>query len=133
MSDVMTGLRRPGWLTFAAVVMFSVAGLRLISGIAYLADSNKVNDLSSGLFGDNIFWWGLWDLGIAALALFAGYSLLTGNTFGRVVGYLWAIVVIIQSFLILSYAPWYGFAAMLLAILVIFALSSTSDYREGAA
>jgi hypothetical protein len=133
MSDVMTGLRRPGWLTFAAVVMFSVAGLRLISGIAYLADSNKVNDLSGGLFGDNIFWWGLWDLGIAALALFAGYSLLTGNTFGRVVGYLWAIVVIIQSFLILSYAPWYGFAAMLLAILVIFALSSTSDYREGAA
>jgi len=110
----MTGLRRPGWLTFAAVVLFSVAGLRLISGIAYLADSNKVNDLSGGLFGDNIFWWGLWDLGIAALALFAGYSLLSGNTFGRVVGYVWAIVVIIQSFLILSYAPWYGFAAMLL-------------------
>jgi hypothetical protein len=133
MSDVMTGLRRPGWLTFAAVVMFSVAGLRIISGIAYLADSNKVNDVSSGLFGDNLFWWGLWDLGIAALALFAGYSLLSGNTFGRVVGYAWAIVVIIQSFLILSYAPWYGFAAMLLAILVIFALSSTSDYREGAA
>jgi hypothetical protein len=133
MSDIMTGLRRPGWLTFAAVVLFSVAGLRLISGIAYLADSNKVNDLSGGLFGDNIFWWGLWDLGIAALALFAGYSLLSGNTFGRVVGYVWAIVVIIQSFLILSYAPWYGFAAMLLAILVIFALSSTSDYREGAA
>ena len=133
MSDVMTGLRRPGWLTFAAVVMFSVAGLRIISGIAYLADSNKVNDLTSGLFGDNIFWWGLWDLGIAALALFAGYSLLTGNTFGRVVGYAWAVLVIIQSFLILSYAPWYGFAAMLLAILVIFALSSTSDYREGAA
>ena len=133
MSDIMTGLRRPGWLTFAAVVLFSVAGLRLISGIAYLADSNKVNDLSGGLFGDNIFWWGLWDLGIAALALFAGYSLLSGNTFGRVVGYVWATVVIIQSFLILSYAPWYGFAAMLLAILVIFALSSTSDYREGAA
>ena len=133
MSDVMTGLRRPGWLTFAAVVMFAIGGLRIISGIAYLADSNKVNDLSSGLFGGNLFWWGLWDLGIAALALYAGYSLLSGNTYGRVVGYAWAIVVIIQSFLILSYAPWYGFAAMLLAILVIFALSSTSDYREGAA
>ena len=133
MSDVMTGLRRPGWLTFAAVVMFSVAGLRIISGIAYLADSNKVNDVSSGLFGDNLFWWGLWDLGIAALAFFAAYSLLSGNTFGRVVGYAWAIVVIIQSFLILSYAPWYGFAAILLAVVVIFALSATSDYRETAA
>ena len=133
MSDVMTGLRRPGWLTFAAVVMFAVGGVRIISGIAYLSDSNKVNDLTGGLFGDDIFWWGLWDLGIAALALYAGYSLLSGNTFGRVVGYVWAIVVLIQSFLILSYAPWYGFAAMLLAVLVMCALSTTSDYREGAA
>lgn len=130
MSDVMTGLKRPGWLTFAAVVMFAVGGLRIISGIAYLADSNKVNDVTLGLFGDNLFWWGLWDLGIAALALYAGYSLLSGGTFGRVIGYVWAIVVIMQSFLVLSYAPWYGFAAMLLAILVVFALSTTSDYRE---
>jgi hypothetical protein len=129
----MTGLRRPGWLTFAAVLMFSVAGVRLISGIAYLADSNKVNDLTGGLFGDNIFWWGLWDLGIAALALFAGYSLLSGNIFGRIIAYAWATLVIIQSFLILSYAPWYGFAAILFAVLVILALTSTSDYREGAA
>jgi len=131
MSDVlMSGLKRPGWLTFAAVVMFAVGGIRIISGIAYLLDSNKVANLSSGLFGDNLFWWGLWDLGIAALALYAGYSLLSGGTFGRVIGYVWAIVVIMQSFLVLSYAPWYGFAAMLLAILVVFALSTTSDYRE---
>jgi hypothetical protein len=133
MSDVMTGLKRPGWLTFAAVVMFAVGCLRIISGISYLADSGRVNDLSQGLFGDNLFWWGLWDLGIAALALYAGYSLLSGGTFGRVIGYVWAIVVIIQSFTILNWAPWYGFAAMLLAILVIFALSATSDYRESSA
>ena len=68
--------RRPGWLTFAAVVLFSVAALRVISGIAYLADSTKVAQLSGGLFGDSLFWWGLWDLGIAAAALYAGYSLL---------------------------------------------------------
>jgi hypothetical protein len=125
-SDPIVGAPTAAW----ARADSSVAGLRIISGIAYLADSTKVNDLSNGLFGDSLFWWGLWDLGIAALALFAGYSLLSGNTFGRVIGYTWAAVVIVQSFLILSYAPWYGFAAMLLAILVIFALSTTSDYRE---
>jgi hypothetical protein len=129
MSEAMTALKRPGWLTFAAVVMFAVAGLRVISGIAYLADSSKVADLSNGLFGDNVFWWGIWDLVIAALALFAGYSLLSGNTYGRVVGYAWAVVVIIQSFLILSYAPWFGFAAIALAVLVVYALSATDDYR----
>lgn len=130
MSDVMAGLRRPGWLTFAAVVMFSVACLRVISGIAYLADSNKVADVTGGLFGDNLFWWGLWDLGIAALALFAGYSLLAGGGFGRVVGYVWAIFVIVESFLIISFAPWLGAGMIALAVLVVYALSVTGDYRE---
>jgi hypothetical protein len=76
-----------------------------------------------------VFWWGIWDLVIAALAFFAGYSLLSGNTYGRVVGYAWAVVVIIQSFLILSYAPWFGSAAIALAVLVVYALSATDDYR----
>ena len=28
-----------------------------------------MNNLSAGAFGDNLFLWGLWDLGIAVLAL----------------------------------------------------------------
>jgi hypothetical protein len=67
---------------------------------------------------------------IAVLAFSAGYSLLSGNTFGRVIGYAWAIVVIVQSFLIIEYAPWFGFGTLLLAILVIYALSASSEWRE---
>jgi hypothetical protein len=130
MAQTMTA-RRPGWLTFAAVVMFSVAALRVISGISFLADSQKVAQLSGGVFGDDLFWWGLWDLVIAGLALYAGYSLLQGNTYGRVVGYVWAGVTIVQGFLILSFAPWYGAAAIALAVLVIYALS-VEDWRAPA-
>ena len=67
---------------------------------------------------------------IAVLALAAGYSLLSGNTFGRVIGYAWAVVVIVQSFLVIQYAPWFGFGTLLLAVLVIYALSVSSDWRE---
>jgi hypothetical protein len=129
-TQALDGLRRPGWLTFAAVVMISVGCLRIISAIYYFADSAKVNNLSGGAFGDHLFLWGLWDIVIAALALWAGYSLLGGNTFGRVIAYAWAVLVIVQSFLVLSYAPWFGFASILLAILVICALSATADWRE---
>src|SRR5215510_11537486 len=101
---------RRGWVVFAAIVMFSVGVLRLISGISYLGDSRKVNDLSLGLFGDNLWAWGLWDLGIGILALFAGYSLLVNGTFGKVVAYLWAVVVIVNSFLIMGAAPWFAAA-----------------------
>src|SRR5262245_26433821 len=123
-------LKRPGWLTFAAVVLFSVGILRAISAIYYFADSARVNNLTNGAFSDHLFLWGLWDAGIAVLALWAGYSLLSGNTFGRVIGYLWAIVVIVESFLLLQYAPWYGAATLTLAVLVIYALSSTSEWRD---
>ena len=51
-----------GWTMFAAVVMISVGFLRVISGISYLSDSHKVNDLTLGLFGDNLWAWGIWDL-----------------------------------------------------------------------
>src|SRR5213083_1569713 len=113
---------RNGWLMFAAVVLISVGCLRIISAIAYFADSSRVNNLTAGLFGSHLFLWGLWDLLIAVLALWGGFSLLGGNTFGRAIGYMWAFLVLVQSFLLLTYAPWFGFAAILLALLVMYAL-----------
>jgi len=129
-TQALDGLRRPGWLTFAAVVLISVGCLRVLSAIYYFADSTRVNNVSGGAFGHHLFLWGLWDLLIALLALWGGFSLLGGNTFGRVIGYTWAVLVIVQSFLILGYAPWFGFGALLLAIFVVYALSATSDWRE---
>ena len=119
--------KRSGWTMFAAVVLFSVGFLRVISGISYLADSNKVNNLSFGLFGDSLWAWGLWDLGIAAIALYAGYSLLGGGTFGKVVAYLWAVLVIVNSFLIIGFAPWFAAGMIALAVLVVYGLASASD------
>ena len=116
---------RRGWVMFAAIVMFSVGFFRLISGISYLADSHKINNLTLGLFGDNMWAWGIWDLGIAVVALWAGYSLLGNGSFGRVVSYIWAVLVIVNSFLIIGIAPWFAFAMIALAILVIYGLASS--------
>jgi hypothetical protein len=123
-------LNRPGWLTFAAIVMFAVGSLRVISALYYFADSARVANVRAGALGNHLFLWGLWDLAIALLAFWAGYSLLSGGTFGRVVGYIWAIMVIVESFLMLQYAPWFGFGTLILATLVIYALSSTSEWRD---
>ena len=121
---------RRGWVVFAAIVMFSVGILRLISGISYLADSHKVNDLSLGLFGDNLWAWGIWDLGIAILALWAGYSLLANGSFGRVVAYVWAVLVIVNSFLVMGAAPWFAFAMIALAVIVVYGIALASPTNE---
>jgi hypothetical protein len=122
-------LKRPGWLTFASVILIAVGIMRIFSAISYFANSHKVNDLSHGLFGGQLWGWGLWDLIIAVLAIAAGYSLMNGNSFGRAIGYVWAALVLIQSFLILAWAPWFGFLAMAISVLVMFALASTSEWR----
>ncbi len=116
---------RRGWVVFAAIVMFSVGVFRLISGISYLVDSHKINNFTLGLFGDNMWLWGLWDLGIAVLALWAGWSLLGNGSFGRVVSYIWAVLVIVNSFAVMAYAPWYAFTMLALAVLVIYGLASS--------
>jgi hypothetical protein len=131
-SQALAGLRRPGWLTFVAVVLFSVGCLRVISAIYYFADSARVNNLTYGAFGHHLFLWGLWDLLIALLALWGGYSLLSGSTFGRIIGYIWGGLVLIQSFMILGNAPWFGFASLFLAIFVLYGLAVTSDWKDTA-
>jgi hypothetical protein len=117
--------RSSGWLGFAAIVMFAVGFFRLISAIAFFADSHKLNDLTNGLFGDNNWAWGIWDLCIAALAILAGLSILAGGGFGRFIGYLWAILVIVNSFAIVGIAPWYAALSITIAVLVIYGLAST--------
>jgi hypothetical protein len=114
-----------GWVTFAAIMLFAVAFLRIVTAISYFAKSHKVNDLSQGLFSNHLWAWGAWDLGIAALALFAGLSLLGGGGFGRVVAYIWAVLVIVQSFLIISITPWFATTMILLAVLVVYGLASS--------
>ena len=123
--------RRPGWVTFAALIMFAVGFIRIISAIRYFDDSADLNNLTAGLFGSNLWAWGVWDLIIAALALFAGVSLLSGGGFGRVVAYIWGVVVIVQSFVIIGQAPWFAAAMIALASLVIYGLATTGGGEEG--
>ena len=130
MSSMQAYASRTGWIMLAAVVLFSVAVFRLISGISYLANSHKINDYTAGFFGDNMWAWGLWDLAIAALAIWAAFSLLGGGEFGRVIAYIWAILVIVNSFLIIGIAPWFAAAMITLAVLVIYGLASTPLVRS---
>jgi hypothetical protein len=116
---------RSGWIEFTAVVMFAVAFFRVISAIAYFANSAKIDNLTNGLFSSHLWAWGVWDLMIAAAAIIAGLSLLAGGGFGRVVGYIFGVLVLVQGFTVLNAAPWYGALAIAVGVLVIYGLART--------
>jgi len=117
--------RSTGWLAFTAVLLFAVGFFRIISGISYLADSHKVENFNGGLFSSHTWGWGLWDLLIATVAILGGLSLLGGGGFGRVLGYIFGILVIVQGFTVINLAPWYGALAIIVGILVIYGLAAT--------
>lgn len=121
---------RTGWVTFAAIVMFAVGFARIISAISFFDNSSDVANLTAGLWGDSLWAWGVWDLCISGLALIAGWSLLGDGGFGRVLAYIWAVVVIVNGFMILGVAPWYAAFAITLAVLVIYGLATTPSRGE---
>ena len=66
-------------------------------------------------------------LGIGIAALFAAYSLLVNGTYGKIVAYLWAVLVIVNSFLIMGISPWFAAASITLAVLVVYGVARTAD------
>jgi hypothetical protein len=130
MSTMQSYALRSGWVTFAAIVLIAVGIARIISAILFFDDSNEVANLTNGLWGDQLWLWGLWDLCVAALAIFGGWSLMSDGGFGRVVAYVWAILVIIQGFLILAGAPWYAAFAITIALLVVYGLATSPSRAQ---
>lgn len=116
--------RASGWLEFAAIMMFAVGFFRIISAIEYFADKHRINDLTGGLFQGHAWAWGLWDLIIAGVAILAGLSILGGGGFGRVLGYIFGVLVIVQGFTVINLAPWYGALSIAIGALVVYGLAS---------
>ncbi len=78
-------MRGAGRVVFAGIVLLIVGTLNIIYGIGALDNANAfVNDTRFVLTNLNTLGWALIILGVIQLA--GGFSLLAGNTFGRVIG-----------------------------------------------
>jgi hypothetical protein len=123
---------RPGVLTFAAVVMFMVAGFEALAALLAFAGTGWwVTDAGNLVYG-NFVLWGIVDLIIALIALYAGIDLLRGGAFGRGMGYLFAIVGAIRWLFVIPAAPVLAVVIIALCVMVIYALATHSDYSQGA-
>jgi hypothetical protein len=123
---------RPGMVTFAAVLMFVVAGLEALSALLAFAGTGWWVTEAGNLVYANFVFWGIVDLIIALIALYAGIDLLRGGTFGVVMGYLFAVVAAIRWLFVIPAAPVLAVVVVALCVMVIYGLAKHSDYAEGA-
>jgi hypothetical protein len=124
--------RRPGMLTFAAVVMFVVAGLEALTALLAFAGTGWWVTEAGNLVYANFVVWGIVDLIIALIALYAGIDLLRGGAFGLGMGYLFAVVGAIRWLFVIPAAPVLAVVVIALCVMVVYALAKHSDYGEGA-
>jgi hypothetical protein len=121
---------RPGMLTFAAIIMFMVAGFEALSAILTFAGTGWwVTDMGNLVY-TNFALWGVLDLVIALIALYAGISLLRGGSFGRGMAYVFAVVGAVRWLFVIPAAPILAVVVIALCVMVVYALAKDSDYVD---
>ena len=121
---------RPGWLTYAAIMMFVLGGFHILLAISDFANSTWVlSRLDIELFIPILLIWGIVDLIIGAIALYSGVSLLRGGTFGLMMGYIFASLAIIRWLFYIPVSPVLAVVVIALNALVIYGLAEHADYQ----
>ena len=112
-------MRGAGRATFAGVLLLIAGPLNIIYGIGALDSANIYANDTRYIFSNlNTMGWVLILLGV--LQLTGGFSLLSGNTYGRVIGIVAASLGAIGAlFSIGGQNPWWSLAVFALCIYVI--------------
>jgi hypothetical protein len=107
---------------FAAILLLTVGTVNIIYGIGALDDANIfVNDTRFILDDLNTLGWVLIILGVVQLT--GGFSLLAGNTYGRVIGIAGATFGAIGAlFSIGGDNPWWSLAVFALCVYILHGL-----------
>ena len=112
-------MRGTGRVVFAATLLLIVGVLNIIYGIGALGDANIfVNDTRYILTNLNTLGWVLILLGVIQLA--GGLSLMSGNTYGRVIAVIAGTLGAIGALLSVGGAyPWWSLAVFALCVYVV--------------
>jgi hypothetical protein len=115
-------MRGTGRVVFAATLLLIVGTLNILYGIGALDDANIfVNDQRFILTNLNTLGWVLIILGVIQLT--GGFSLMAGNTYGRVIGIIAGSLGAIGALLSIggSY-PWWSLGIFALCVYVVHGL-----------
>jgi hypothetical protein len=125
-------MRGAGRVVFAGVLLLMVGIINIVYGIGALDDANIfVNDTRFVLDNLNTLGWTLIIVGIVQLT--GGFSLLAGNSYGRVIGIIGGSLGAISALFSIGGAyPWWSLAVFALCIYVVHGIIVFGE-DEGAA
>jgi hypothetical protein len=113
-----------GWVVFASMMMIMVGSFQAIIGLVALFDSGYyVVTENSLVVNVDYTGWGWTHLILGAVAVAAGFGLIAGQMWARVVGIAMALVSAVVNLAFMAAYPLWSITVIALDILVIYAIA----------
>jgi hypothetical protein len=113
-----------GFILFAAIMMIMAGVFQAISGLVAIFENEFYVATRNYLFQFDATTWGWIHLVVGLIVAFAGWGLLSGRTWARVVGLTVALLSAIANFLFIPYYPFWALTIITLDIFVIWAITA---------
>ena len=115
-------MRGVGRAIFAAILLLIAGTLNLIYGIAAVSDGSFFNNQTQYVFS-SLHTWGWITIILGVIQFTAGFSLLGGNTYGRVIGIFAAALGAVESLLAVNGSnPWWALGIFAMCLIVLHVL-----------
>ena len=119
--DIDTGT---GWLTFAGIVLIFAGVMRFFDGIwAFRYNGSLPDALQDATFGDDLTTYGWIYVLVGLILVLAGFGVLYRSQFSRWIGIIAAAIGGLSAMAWLPYYPIWSLIYIIIAVVVIMALS----------
>jgi hypothetical protein len=113
-----------GFTVFAATMMILCGAFQAFAGLVAIFQDNFYRVTPNYLINVDVTTWGWIHLILGAIVVLAGFAVLGGRTWGRVVGVTLAVLSAISNFLFIPYYPLWSLLVIALNVFVIWALTA---------
>ncbi|HEV2922359.1 MAG TPA: hypothetical protein VG673_24445 [Actinomycetota bacterium] len=113
-----------GFILFAAIMMLMAGSFQALQGLIGIFENEFYVATRNYLFEFDATTWGWIHLLVGLLVAFAGWGLLSGRTWARVVAITVALLSAVANFLFIPYYPFWSLTIITLDIFVIWAVAA---------
>jgi hypothetical protein len=113
-----------GFILFAAIMMIMAGIFQAIAGLVAIFENEFYVATRNYLFQFDATSWGWIHLILGLIVAFAGWGLLSGRTWARVVGITLAVLSATANFLFIPYYPFWSLLIITLDVFVIWAIAA---------
>ena len=120
-----------GFTAFAAMIMLLIGFFQAAMGLVALLNQDFYAVTPNYVFAFDVGVWGWVHLIGGIIIIAAGFAVLSGATWARVLGTVLAILAAVEAFLFIPYQPFWSIVIIAASVMVIWALTTQVPMAEG--